>query len=103
MASDKRPDVDPERDRSNNPFDHDEGSSGQSYSREREEAMRQADPSGAVNANPASSGDGAGRRASVDPRTGEAMGSGAEAAEDPARKPGAWRPGSGKNAVPEQG
>lgn len=101
MVRDKRPDIDPERDPSNNPFDHDEGLFGQSYSREREEAMRKADPSGAVNADPVDPSDGGGTRASVDPASGETAGSGAEAAEDPARKPGAWKPGGGKNAVPE--
>lgn len=95
MTSDKRPDVDPERDRSANPFDHDEGLFGQSYSREREETLRKADPSGAVGADPETPG----VRAFVDAATGAAQGSGADAAGDPARKPGAWRPGSGKDAA----
>jgi hypothetical protein len=93
VTRDNRPAVDPERDRSTNPFDHDEGSFGQSYSREREEALRKADPSGAVAADPEAGG----TRASVD-ETGEAQGSGADAAQDPARKPNASNPGAGKKA-----
>lgn len=92
--------VDPERRTPKNPFDHAEGVSGQSYSREREEALRQADPSGAVFTGSEGSSE-RGRVASVDPDTGETRGSGAEAAEDPVRKPGAWNPGAGKNAVDE--
>jgi hypothetical protein len=99
MTRETRPDVDPERTSPKNPFDHDEGTFGQSYSREREEALRRADPSGAVNADPADAGDGAGRRASVSPATGNAQGSGAGTAQDPARKPAAENPGAGKNAA----
>lgn len=98
MTRDTRPDVDPERSAPKNPFDHDEGLFGQSYSREREEALRRADPSGAVNKEPMAPGEGDDTRASVPP-TGEAQGSAADAAEDPARKPGAWNPGAGKNAT----
>ena len=90
MDRDPRPDVDPERRRSGDPFDHDEGLFGQSYSREREAALRDADPSGAVNAGPDAPADD--RRASVPPATGEARGSGADAAEDPALKPKATKP-----------
>jgi hypothetical protein len=97
MSREIRPDVDPERREPKNPFDHNEGVSGQSYSREREEAMRRADPSGAVNALPEDGADGAGARATLDPQTGEARGSGAGAGEDPVLKPGAARPGAGKN------
>jgi hypothetical protein len=85
MTRNVRQDVDPERSAPKNPFDHAEGTSGQSYSQEREQALRTADPSGGVNADPASGGDGAGARATIDPSTGEARGSGAEA--DPDRKP----------------
>lgn len=92
--------VDPERGTPRNPFDHDEGASGQSYSRAREAALRAADPSGAAGSKPDGSR-GAGVAASVDPSTGEVRGSGAEAGEDPVRKPGAWKPGAGKNAVEE--
>jgi len=100
MTRDTRPDVDPERSKPKNPFDHDEGLFGQAYSREREAAMRKADPSGAVNADPADpSSDDEGTRAFVSPATGEAKGSGADTAEDPARKPGAWKPGGGKNTA----
>ena len=74
MARVTRPDVDPERREPKNPFDHAEGLTGQSYSRGREEVMRQADPSGALNALPADFGDGAGARQTVDPQTGEALG-----------------------------
>ena len=97
MTREVRPDVDPERSAPKNPFDHGEGISGQSYSREREEAMRQADPSGAVNALPEDGAEGPGARATLDPETGEARGSGAGAGEDPVVKPGAARPGAGKN------
>lgn len=90
--------VDPERTTPHNPFDHDEGLFGQSYSREREEALRAADPSGAVGTL-SGDGQGTGKAASVDPHTGEVHGSGADAGEDPVRKPGGWRPGAGKNAV----
>ena len=94
----KREAVDPERRAPHNPFDHDEGLFGQSYSREREEALRAANPSGAVGLEPAGAS-GTGKAASVDPNSGEVRGSGADAGEDPARKPGAWKPGAGKNAV----
>lgn len=97
MTRDIRPDVDPDRRVPKNPFDHAEGVSGQSYSREREEAMRQADPSGGVNADPAESSDTVGARASVDPVTGEARGSGAGVAADPALKPNAAKPVGSKN------
>lgn len=95
MAHGKKPEVDPERDPSTNPFDHDEGLFGQSYSREREEAMRKADPSGAIGNDPEAPG----TSAFVDSATGEAHGSGASAEADPVRKPGASRPRSGKNAA----
>lgn len=97
MERTDHPAVDPERQTPQNSFDHDVGLFGQSYSREREEEMRRADPAGAVNADPAEGGEGAGARASVDPVTGEARGSGAGAAEDPPTKPDAWKPGAGKN------
>lgn len=93
MPPDKRPDVDPERDPSTNPFDHGEGLFGQSYSREREEALREADPSGKVAADPEAGG----ARASI-AMTGEAYGSGADTGKDPARKPNASNPSSGKKA-----
>lgn len=100
MTRDIRPDVDPERSAPKNPFDHDEGLTGQSYSREREAALRRADPSGAVHQEPGGPDGGSeGTRAAVSPASGEVHGSGADAAEDPARKPGAWRPGAGKNSA----
>ena len=92
MNSDHRREVDPERREPKNAFDHDQGISGQSYSKEREAALRNSDPSGAVNADPAEAGEGAGARASIDPRTGEARGSGADAAADPQLKPNAAAP-----------
>ncbi len=92
MSSDHRTQVDPERREPKNPFDHKEGLFGQSYSKEREAELRRRDPSGAVNADPAHAEDGPGARATVDPRTGEARGSGAEAAADPQLKPNASVP-----------
>jgi len=91
MTHDRRSDVDPTRTR-DNPFDHDEGMWGQSYSREREEALRRGDPSGAVNADPAAGADGSGHRASVDPATGEPRGSRAGTAETPDLKPDSTTP-----------
>ncbi|WBH18140.1 hypothetical protein [Sphingomonas radiodurans] len=91
------PAVDPDRRAAKNAFDHAGGVSGQTYSREREEALRLADPSGAVDADPSHAGEGAGARASVDPASGEVHGSGGDVAEDPVTKPGASRPGAGKN------
>ncbi len=99
MERTDHPAVDAERQTPKNPFDHGEGLHGQSYSPAREEALRREDPSGAVNADPAGAGEGAGARASVDPVTGEARGSGAGAAEDPSTKPAAWKPGAGRNAA----
>lgn len=94
MNSDHRPGVDPERRKPTNPFDHDQGTSGQSYSKEREAALQNSDPSGAVNANPANAEEGPGARASIDPQTGEARGSGADTAADPQLKPNAAVPES---------
>jgi hypothetical protein len=85
------PTVDPSRARSGNPFDHEEGAFGQSYSREREEEMGRETPSGhplggASAAVPAAGVDRGvnvpddnGRRGSFDARTGEVRGSGAGA------------------------
>lgn len=84
MERDQKPNVDPER--LNRKSD---GFFGQSYSKDREEELSKCDPSGAVNANPKDAGDGAGARASIDPQTGEARGSGADTAADPQRKPNA--------------
>ena len=70
MERTDHPAVDAERQTPKNPFDHGEGLYGQSYSPAREEALRREDPSGAVNADPAGGGEGAGARASVDPVTG---------------------------------
>lgn len=70
--------IDPERPRDGNAFDRREGFSGQDYHREREaaEGRRAADPplpgeTGHPDLPPDN-----GRRASVDPRTGEVRGSG---------------------------
>lgn len=85
-----RPGIDPERTKPHNPFDHEEGVSGQSYSREREAAWAADDPSGAVAARaPDGGSEGrtppeAGRRAAIDPATGEARGSGSGAGDSPA-------------------
>lgn len=77
--------VDPERVQPLNPFDHDDGVSGQSYSREREERLRRADPSGTVAAKPGIRNEPSGgrdippengSRAWIDPKTGEVHGSG---------------------------
>ncbi len=93
MNQDRRRDVDPTR-KPDNPFDHDEGMWGQSYSREREEALRRGDPSGAMNADPASAADGPGARASIDPASGEPRGSGAGTAAAPDLKPDSTTPES---------
>ncbi len=70
------------------PFDHDRGHSGQAYHRDDEQAMGRAEPSGSVTMTPPATGDGNadtelpsdnGKRASVDPKTGEVHGSGAGA------------------------
>lgn len=86
------PSVDPERDTSANSFDNPTGLTGQGYSREREAEMgRQGfggDPlsgDGGAGHRPADDPDGRdippdnGRRASIDPATGEVHGSGAGA------------------------
>lgn len=85
------PGVDRERDPTNNPFDHDEGLFGQSYSREREQEMGRQRPSGHPLVGdpgrpPQPDADGGanippdnGTRGSFDPRTGEVRGSGAGA------------------------
>lgn len=87
--------IDPERRGPRNPFDHDNGVTGQSYSPDREAALRAADPSGAVSGKSS----GAGSAASIDPESGEAQGSGADTGEDPSRKPTAWKPGSDQSSV----
>ncbi|APX65279.1 hypothetical protein V3I01_01825 [Sphingomonas sp. gentR] len=70
------------------PFDHDRGHSGQAYHRDDEQAMGRAEPSGSVTTTPPAPGDGNadtslpddnGKRATVDPKTGEVHGSGAGA------------------------
>ena len=79
--------VDPERDPSGNPFDRQDGTFGQDYHIEREEALGAELPSGTVAARPADPvppHDPAippdnGRRASFDPVTGEVRGSGSGA------------------------
>lgn len=83
--------VDPERDRAANPFDHDHGLTGQSYSRERDAAMGGERPSGHslvgdTEPQPDDASDGNadmppdnGVRGSFDPHTGEVRGSGAGA------------------------
>ena len=70
------------------PFDHDRGHSGQAYHRDDEQAMGRAEPSGSVTTTPPAPGEGNtdtslpddnGKRAAVDPKTGEVHGSGAGA------------------------
>ncbi len=70
------------------PFDRDSGYSGQGYTRNDEDAMGRAEPAGCVTTNAPAPGEGHtetslpadnGRRASVDPKTGEVRGSGAGA------------------------
>ncbi|WP_322965694.1 hypothetical protein [Sphingomonas fuzhouensis] len=70
------------------PFGRDGGYSGQDYHRDDEGAMGRAEPSGTVTTRKAPDGDAGadddlspdnGRRASVDPKTGEVHGSGAGA------------------------
>lgn len=92
------------------PFDHEGGHSGQDYHRDEEQAMGRAEPSGSVTKTPpAAARDHEdtdlpadnGRRASVDPKTGEVHGSGAGAGGgnpgdeidevDPATPPGIGR------------
>ncbi|WP_294235197.1 hypothetical protein [uncultured Sphingomonas sp.] len=74
--------------RTGQPFDHDHGHSGQDYHRDAEAAMGRAEPSGSVTTTPPAQGEGNadtelpadnGKRASVDPKTGEVHGSGAGA------------------------
>lgn len=96
--------VDPERDRSGQPFDDLSGASGQEYSREREAIEGTRRPSGhPLTGDPSVADDGsrktsgrdippdAGRRASFDGRTGEVHGSGSggEDEEFDAGTPGA--------------
>ncbi len=90
--ADGHPAVDPERTRPTNPFDHDAGVSGQSYSRERDEQLRRDDPPGAVAAKPGPREEPSrgrdippenGSRAWIDPKTGEVHGSGAGAGGAP--------------------
>ena len=78
---------DPEK-RADKPFDRDRGYTGQDYHRDDERAMGRAEPSGSVTTTPPASGEANGdtdlsadngRRATVDPRTGEVHGSGAGA------------------------
>ena len=69
------------------PFDRDKGYSGQDYHRDDEAAMGRAEPAGSVTTSPLPGEgdvqtdlpDDNGRRASVDPKTGEVHGSGAGA------------------------
>ncbi|MCT8001868.1 hypothetical protein NZL82_08230 [Sphingomonas sanguinis] len=70
------------------PFDRDNGYSGQDYHRDEEAAMGRAEPSGRVTTTPPAKGEGNaetslptdnGRRPSIDPETGEVHGSGAGA------------------------
>ena len=94
------PDADPA-----NAFDTQEGYSGQDYHVDREEAEAARDPSGQVNPGadrrPADNPEGAdlppenGRRAFVDPRTGEVHGSGAGA--------GGGSPGEDFDSDPQAG
>jgi len=92
------------------PFDRDGGYTGQDYHRDDEHAMGRAEPSGRVTTTPPVPGEGNadtslpdddGRRATVDPKTGEVHGSGAGAGGghrgdeidevDPATPPGVGR------------
>ena len=92
------------------PFDRDGGYTGQDYHRADEHAMGRAEPSGSVTTTPPVPGEGNagtslpdddGRRATVDPKTGEVHGSGAGAGGghrgdeidevDPATPPGVGR------------
>lgn len=74
--------------RPSQPFDRDEGYSGQGYHRDDEAALGRTEPAGSVTTKPSvdsggnagtSLPDDNGKRASVDPKTGEVHGSGAGA------------------------
>ena len=71
--------IDPERPRHANPFDQAEGYSGQAYdvAREREVVRAQAEPAFRPAPDPRDLPPDDGRRASIDPRTGEVHGAGA--------------------------
>ena len=77
-----RPDIDPERDHGEKPFNRSGGYSGQDANVRDEAAKRGEAPAGTVAARPQDAGDRPGARASFDPATGATRGSGAGPTEE---------------------